>query len=398
MSLLRHPATAPVALRLSRDLVRTIKRGHPWVYAEALRQLPPAPAGTSAILLDHRKGQEIARGLYDPKSPLALRICSTDGKPLDDRWAERRLTRALALRERFIRSDTTGYRLAHGEGDGLPGLAIDRYDRVLVQKFDGPGPEGFWNAEELAGWLRDQTGVDAVVGRRRERSAAARVLAGEMRSPVVPFLENGMRFTADVVAGQKTGFFLDQRDNRDFLRGLVRGQSVLNLFSYTGGFSIAAGVGGASQVTSVDLAAPAVKAAEDHWALNELPAGAHEAVAADAFEYLEKVRMEKRRWDVVVVDPPSFAPSQESVTRATSAYQKLFSAAIRVTANGGLLAAASCSSHISEAHFIGVCEEAVSDARRQGRVITVRSQPSDHPWPLALPEFRYLKFVVLQLS
>lgn len=398
MPLLRRSDAEPVALRLSRDLVRTIKRGHPWVYAEALRQLPAAPPGTSAILLDQRKGQEIARGLYDPRSPLALRVCSTDGQPLDDRWAERRLARALALRERFVTPETTGVRLAHGEGDGVPGLVVDRYGDVLVLKLDGPGPEGFWDAEGLADWLLQRTGATGVVGRRRERGAESVVLAGKLADPLVHFQENGLRYTADVLHGQKTGFFLDQRDNRHFVRGWSRGLSVLNLFSYTGGFSIAAGMGGATQVTSVDLAAPAIAAAEDHWRLNGLPEGAHEAVAADAFEFLESAREERRRWDLVIVDPPSFAPSQETVVRAAAAYQKLISAAVRVTTNGGFVAAASCSSHISEAHFIEICEEAVSEARRQARVVTVRSQPADHPWPLALPEFRYLKFVMLQVS
>ena len=161
---------------------------------------------------------------------------------------------------------------------------------------------------------------------------------------------------------------------------------------------MAAGIGGAKQVTTVDLAQPAIAAAHDHWLLNELSESHHEPIVADVFEFLAQAGSRRQRWDVVIVDPPSFAPNQESILRATAAYQSLIAGSARMTAAGGLLAAASCSSHIDQTLFLKICEEGVSEARRRGTVLTIQSQPPDHPTPLALPEFRYLKFVLLRLD
>lgn len=395
---------SPLVLRLNRDLARTIKRGHPWVYADALRDLPRASSGTPAVLLDNKKGQPVAIGFYDPASPLAFRVCDATGlAKLDDRWAERRLRDALTLRARLFDeqsagTQTTGYRLLNGEGDGTPGLVVDVYGSAAVMKLDGAGPCGFWNAPEIAGWLAESSSLNCVYERRKERGTEGRVLVGSIPQYPVPFVEHGLKFTADLVKGQKTGFFLDQRENRHTIRHLARGHSVLNLFAYTGGFSVAAGCGGATQVTTVDLAKPAIDAAVDHWRLNGLPESLHEALAADAFVFLEVAARERRRWDIVVVDPPSFAPNQESIPKATTAYQTLIAAGARVTSKGGLLAAASCSSHINLEAFLTICEEGVSEARRRATVLGIHSQPADHPTPLVLPEFRYLKFVLMRVD
>jgi 23S rRNA (cytosine1962-C5)-methyltransferase len=389
----------PIVLRLNRDLARTIKRGHPWVFADALRDLPRAVAGSSAVLLDNRKGQPIAVGFYDPASPLAFRVCDTDGRAkLDQRWAQGRLRDALSLRRSLFDSKTTGFRLANGEGDSVPGLVIDIYGEAAVVKLDGAGPCGFWQTDGIADWLSRAASVSCVYERRKERGREGRPLIGTEPVDPVTFLENGLLFTSDIVRGQKTGFFLDQRDNRHTIRRLAHGRSLLNLFAYTGGFSVAAGVGGASQVTTVDLAQPAIDAARLHWRLNELDDAAHDAIAVDAFEYLDDATAKRRRWDIVVVDPPSFAPNQDSVTKAKAAYQTLIAGGARCTASGGLLAAASCSSHIDLSAFLAICEEGISEARRRGTVLAIQGQPADHPSPLALPEFRYLKFVLIRID
>ena len=390
---------SPVVLRLNRDLARTIKRGHPWVYADALRELPRASSGSSAVLLDNRKGQPVAVGFYDPASPLAFRVCDAEGDAkLDDRWAERRLREALALRRGLFDEGTTGYRLLNGEGDSVPGLVVDVYGHAAVMKLDGAGPCGFWDAPGIAAWLAETLTLTSVYERRKERGSEGRALVGPAPKEPVYFLEHGLKFTADVVKGQKTGFFLDQRDNRHAIRQLARGRSVLNLFAYTGGFSVAAGCGGARQVTTVDLAKPAIDVAVEHWRLNELPEAAHEAIATDAFEFLDGAARSRRRWDIVVVDPPSFAPNQESVAKAQAAYQTLIAGGARVTTKGGLLAAASCSSHIDLPMFLALCEEGVSEARRRATVLGIHGQPADHPTPLVLPEFRYLKFVLMRVE
>jgi 23S rRNA (cytosine1962-C5)-methyltransferase len=393
-------AAVPLTLRLNRDLARTIKRGHPWVYADALRDLPRAAAGSPAVLLDNRKGEPVAVGFYDLGSPLAFRVCDTDGRTkLDQRWAELRLRDALSLRKSLFDPATTGYRLLNGEGDATPGLVVDVYGDTAVLKLDGPGPIGFWDAPGIAEWLVAQSaGVQTVYERRKERGREGRVLFGTEPDKPAGFLEHGLHFTADVVRGQKTGFFLDQRENRQLIRSLARGRSVLNLFAYTGGFSVAAGAGGATHVTTVDLAQPAVDAAREHWRRNDLPDSQHDTIAADAFEFLADAAARRKKWDIVIVDPPSFAPNQESVSKAAAAYQTLIAGATRVNARGGLLAAASCSSHIDLPHFLHLCEEGISEARRRGTVLAIHGQPADHPSPLALPEFRYLKFVLLRID
>lgn len=399
MSLIQE-SSSPVVLRLSRDLVRTIKRGNPWVYADALRDLPKAEPGRPAVLLDNKKGQAIARGFYDPDCALALRICETEPNvELDQRWADRRFRSAVDIR-RQITADgqTTGYRLLNGEGDGLPGLVVDVYGKTAVLKLDGDGPRGFWNVDQIANWLATELSIECVYERQKERGAAGRTLQGADPVQPVSFLERGLVYTADVVRGQKTGFFLDQRDNRSTIRAWSNGLRMLNVFSYTGGFSIAAGAGGATDVTSVDIAPAAIETANEHWRLNDLPLSTHTGVVADAFDFLSGAAQSRQRWDLVVLDPPSFAPNRDSVPKAKAAYQNVIEAGARVTGRSGLLAAASCSSHIDLPLFLECCEEGISKARRRATVISISGQPADHPTPLALPEFRYLKFVLLRLD
>jgi 23S rRNA (cytosine1962-C5)-methyltransferase len=202
----------------------------------------------------------------------------------------------------------------------------------------------------------------------------------------------------DIIQGQKTGFFLDQRENRQLIRQVAAGRQTLNLFGYTGGFSVYAGLGGATHVTTVDLAGPALEAAQQNWQLNQLSPAAHETVKADGFEFLAQAAQQKRRWDLVIVDPPSFAHSRGDVEKAVGAYQSLIGAAAAITRPEGLLAAASCSSHIDLARFLAACEEGISQTRRRATILSITGQPADHPTPLPLPEFRYLKFVLMRVE
>jgi len=236
--------------------------------------------------------------------------------------------------------------------------------------------------------------------RSGDEAGRGRLVAGEMPEDPPVFNENGARFHVDIVQGQKTGFFLDQRENRARISRIVHPKArVLNVFGYTGGFSIYAGRGGAAHVTTVDLAKPACDAAEVNWQLNGLPAERHEAQAADAFQFLESAVKSKERWDVVVVDPPSFAPNKQSVERAVVSYTRVFQLAAQVTREGGVLALASCSSHIPSPMFGELCEEAITrGARRQAYVLGVHGQPEDHPYPIACEELRYLKFNMYQMA
>lgn len=397
MPFLTNPNQKPVTLQLRRDLVRNIKRGHAWVYPEALRAMPQTKPGAQAILLDNKGGREIGRGYYDPNGAIALRVCTTQREEaLTDAWAQARIQRAIDLRQTLFDENTTAYRLINGEGDGLPGLVCDRYGEAAVLKLDGPAPRGFYDVAGIAEWLADTLGLKIVYqrfqGRDKERG---RALVGPEPTEPIRFLEHGVSFSADIVRGQKTGFFLDMRENRRRMGKFAQGKSVLNVFGYTGGFSVYAGLAGAELVTTVDLARPALEAAKENWALNDLPAEKHNTIDADAFDYLEKA---KEKWNVVILDPPSFAPSKESLPQALKAYQKLVAAGAAVTADQGILAVGSCSSHVSMPDFITVCQEGISQARMQATILSVHTQPPDHPAPLAMPEFRYLKFVIMRVN
>jgi 23S rRNA (cytosine1962-C5)-methyltransferase len=402
MNLLRHTDPS-IRLQLSRDLIRTLKRGHPWVFADALLERPPAAPGSLALLLDPR-GKPLALGMYDPAPTLCFRACRVaaegDGAPaleLSEAWAIAQLERARDLRKALLGDDTTGYRLVNGEGDGMPGLVVDVYADTAVIRLDGDGPAGFWYAPGVARWVQQALGVSCVVERSRGE-AGGRALAGTAPTEPVTFLENGIWFTADVLRGQKTGFFLDQRENRARVRGLAAGRRVLNLFGYTGGFSVYAGMGGASHVTTVDLASPAVEVAQSHWLLNGLPHRDHEPLVADAFDYLDQAARDGSQWDLVIADPPAFAPNQAAVPNALGAYRRLVAASAGVTTAGGWLCAASCSSHVGLPEFLEACEAGIGLARRRATVLGIHGQPCDHPTPLAMPEFRYLKFVVLRVD
>lgn len=396
MKLLQQSKKNPLTLQLTRNLRRVLKRGHPWVFADNLRHRPPASPGTPALLLDHRR-RELAHGFYDADSPLAFRVCTVDANELvDDAWADNRLHLAWSLRQMMFDDQTTGFRLINGEGDGLPGLVVDIYGDIGVITLDGAGPTGFWHSPGIAQWLAENLSLTWIYERRR--GTTGRDLIGSRPPEPITFLENGVRFEVDVIAGQKTGFFLDQRDNRQQIRCLAQGKRLLNLFGYTGGFSVSAGLGGATHVTTVDVARPAIEAAVNNWQLNSLPPAQHEGIVSDAFEFLAEAAKNHHVWEMVVIDPPSFAPSQAAVKKAIPAYQKLIAAGATVVNPNGLLAAASCSSHITLEQFLTICEEGISLARRRATVLTITGQPADHPTPLVFSEFRYLKFVLMRVA
>lgn len=400
MSLIRPSEKPLLKLQLARDLVRALKRGHPWVFADALRQRPPARPGTPAVLQDDKKGREIAWGFYDPHSPLAFRVCTVEPtEQLDDAWAEKRLSRALTLRRMLFDDRTTGFRLFNGEGDGLPGLICDVYGDTAVIQLDGAGPDGFWDCQGVAHWIIRNLALKTVYLKSQSRDEGTdRVLAGPAPAPEIIFLENGIRFSVNVVKGQKTGFFLDQRENRHLVKQMATDRRVANIFGYTGGFSVYAGLGGARQVTTVDIAGPALQVARHNWGLNNLSDSIHETIQVDAFVFLDQAARQSRSWDLVIVDPPSFAHSRNMVKKALAAYQRLIAAAATLTTTDGLLAAASCSSHVDLATFLNVCEVGVSQARRRATLLTINGQPADHPSPLPFSEFRYLKFVLMRVE
>jgi 23S rRNA (cytosine1962-C5)-methyltransferase len=378
---------------LAKPLRRSIAAGHPWLYDRALSGGAGLRAGEVVVVRDG--GGPIALGFADPSSPIRVRLLGRD--PVADLgrdWAARRAARAAALRRADVRlGDTTALRLVHGEADFMPGLVIDLYDTTAVVLFDGAGAAAFWGPRlvgAIDGLRAGGFAIERVWQRERGRAGHGRSLLGGEPPAAISVREGAARYEVDVRAGQKTGLFLDQRDNRAYLGQLAAGREVLNLFGYTGGFSIHAGLGGARRVVTVDSAPGAVAAAERNLARSGLDRSRHELLVADAFEYLAQAAAAGRRFDVVVCDPPSFAPRAEAVSAARGAYRRLNALALAVVAPGGLLLTASCSSHFSREDLAAAVAGAACDAGRGVLVRAVRGAAGDHPVLPAFPEGDYL--------
>lgn len=381
-------------IKLNKNLRRSILRGHPWIYREAIAQPPKVEIAQMVCVLDS-KGDELGWAIYDPHGPLSLRMLSLEKKPPNTAYFDKQLQRALDLRKNLNLDNTTAFRLINGEADFLPGLVCDIYGPTAVLQFDGRGPSEFWDKPHIAGWIFKNAGIQSVVEKsRRNAEGELKTLAGSPSAPILQIRENGVAFNVDIDKGQKTGFFLDQRDNRQYVRTISRGKSVLNLFSYTGGFSVYAGLGGASKVASLDVAEGAIRNAEENWLLNGLPREKHEGLAVDVFEYLNSA---SEKWDHVIVDPPSMGHSEEQKQRAILKYTELFAASAKRVVPGGQLSLSSCSSHISFEDFFEITREALSQARRRGQILRVSGQAPDHPFLHSSHEQRYLKFVHLVL-
>lgn len=395
-------ASEPVAT-LRRDLTRALRSGHPWIYREALA-IPPGLRTGESVAVQDAGGRFVARGRYAADSPLAVRVYTLDpAEAVDDALLRRRLGQALALRRAALDvRETSAFRLCNGEGDLLPGVVVDVYDTVAVVRFDDAAAAAWREAlvAALRGPELSDVSITAVI--ERGRGAQAAVLFGAAPSGEVTIREHGTPMLVDVMQGQKTGLFLDQRENRRLLRRYAAGRSVLNCFSYTGGFSLQAALGGASQVTSVDTARAALETGRRCFAANGLEAapvgattGRYQFLSEDVFVHLRRAVACGVRHGLVVVDPPSFAPSEKTLPRALAAYRELFALALGTVAPGGLLAASSCSSHVDANAFLEAVAAAGQAAGRSLRLLEFPGQPADHPTLPAFPEGRYLKFALL---
>ncbi|MBZ9751964.1 23S rRNA (cytosine(2499)-C(5))-methyltransferase [Deinococcus sp. HMF7604] len=397
-------ASAPRArlrLRVSPAAETHIRAGHPWVYESSLRdQNREGEAGELAVIYD-RRDRFLAIGLYDPASPLRVRVLH-QGTPatLDDAWWTARLDAALLRRAPLFGPDTDGYRVVNGESDGFPGLVVDRYAQTLVLKLYTAA--WFPHLERVLGLLAARfPGFAAVLrlSRNIQTQAGAlglhdgQVVAGEVEDGTVVFHETGLAFEADVLRGQKTGFFLDQRDNRRRVEKHARGRRVLNAFSFSGGFSLYAARGGAAEVVSLDISAHALASAKRNFALNPELNAPHETVQADVFEWLAEPG---RPFDLVILDPPSLARRETERAGAIRAYGKLAADGIRRLERGGILVSASCSAHVSAPEFWDAVRGAAGRSGRVWRELATSGHAPDHH--ATFPEAQYLKAIFLQLD
>jgi 23S rRNA (cytosine1962-C5)-methyltransferase len=409
LATLPPPSDRRLALRVTREAQRALRQGHPWLFDRAIvSQSAAGQPGDLAVVFDDRR-RFLAIGLYDLASPIRVRILQ-HGAPatIDAAFFAGRLAAAADRRAALAGQGTTGYRLVHGEGDGLPGLVIDRYDRVLVVKLYS------------AAWLPHLTAIleglaviapaDWIVlrlSRALQREPATlhglhdgAALAGAPVTNPVIFRENGLWFEADVLRGQKTGFFLDQRENRARVETLAAGKETLNVFAYSGGFSLYAARGGAPAVASLDLSALALDAARRNFDLNRdlsaVAAARHECLVEDAFAGLARLAHAGQRFDLAVVDPPSFAKQQSEIPAALRSYERLAGLALGVLRPGGTLVMASCSSRVSADDFFAAVR---SGAVRFGRTLFEfdhTSHPIDHP--VSFAEGAYLKCLYAEVD
>lgn len=404
-----RPHDRRLAVRVTKDALRQIRGGHPWLFDQSITSAQAdGVAGDLAVVFDDKR-RFAAIGLYDPDSPIRVRILHAGGPaPIDDDFWRARLTAALDRRhELFEDPGTTGFRLVHGENDGFPGLVADRYDTTVVVKVYSAAwlPHVRRVLDVLVDVVADHgVDIDRVVLRLGRLAAAGRpfglgdatVVSGEAPTTDVEFLERGLVFGADVLHGQKTGHFLDQRDNRVLVGGLSEGRRVLDLFCCTGGFGVHAAAGAARLVHSVDLSAPAVATAAANLDRNRTRTSAtrHLGTVGDAFEVLTAMGATGEQYDLVIVDPPSFASSSAQTAGALRAYGRLTRLALDVLAGGGLLVQSSCSSRVSADEFHSAIHEAAGEAGVQLAEWARTTHAVDHP--IGFPEGAYLKTLIAQ--
>lgn len=386
-------------LTLKRGREKWLLEGHPWVFRAAVAKEPKGqPNGDVVDVLDWR-GKFVGKGFYNAHSSIPIRMLTRDeNEKIDEHWMANRIHQAASLRLRaFDETQTNAYRLIHSENDFLPGLVVDRYAEFLVVQIHSLGMDK-WRDVIVEALIKEMTpkGIfeRSDVGARQGEgldTLPVGVLAGETPPERVSFLENGLSFVCDVHTGQKTGFFLDQRDNRLDVASFCADAHVLNCFCYSGGFSVFAAQGGATQVESVDASEPALLLAKENLTLNGFDPNAHPCILENVFDHLKACKEAGRLFDVVVVDPPAFAKSVGALKRASRAYVRLNKMALEVLKPGGVLVSASCSSAVDYETFYGYLRMAGAEARRNLQVIKTHLGSVDHPKFVAFPEGRYLK-------
>ena len=373
--------------------------GHPWIFSGAIANIDGDPHSVGIVDILDGRNNWLARGYYNPKSQIRLRILTWQKETIDGEFFARRVRQALDLRRRHIPAGTTAYRIVNGEGDFLPGLIVDRYAGFLVCQFYTVGLAQFREPiidalssceslegifERTEGRVGDEEGLEPSVGPIR----------GDPPPETIEIEENHRKFFVDIRRGQKTGFFLDQRDNRAFLETMSHGRSVLNCFAYTGGFSVFAYAGDAKEVVTFDSSKPALELAEKNLELNGFGAAPGELLKGDAFAYLKEI---DRRFDAIVLDPPSLAHKRNDIDAAAGGYKFLNLHALKHLNPGGLLLTFSCSQHISSDLFQKIVFGAAVDAQKRVSIVKRLGQPIDHPVSLHHPEGEYLKGLVLRV-
>ena len=401
MSLSIHYPTA--SLKPHKE--ESLQGGHLWIFSGALQQPPHWIEPGGLVDVKSSTGQFVGRGYYNPRTDIAIRILTHDiEQAIDENFLHKCIRNAVDLRQVFDPNKTNTYRLINSEGDGLPGLIVDRYAEILVAQIHTAGIERLRSL--LIDALIDETGTRGLLLRNDSQSRRREGLELEEPQVVtggvpmqVTVRENDVLFLIDPWQGQKTGFFLDQRDKRQALRKYTFAKRVLNCFSYTGGFSVyAALTSNKTRVTSVDISAQAIEAARQHFILNGIDPNQHQFLVMDVFEYLEQAQRAGEQFDVVVLDPPAFAKTQSVRTQALKAYRRLNTLGIQVLRPGGILLTCSCSGVIGMDDLLGALSQSAQRLHRKVQLLETFTHGVDHPINIAMPETRYLKAVFCRVE
>ena len=380
---------------------KSLLRRHPWIFSGGIQQVdgPSAASGATVDLLSLNK-QFLARASYSPASQIRARVWTFEDEPVDKEFFRRKIRAAITSRSTFqVSGSSNSRRLIYAESDGIPGLIVDRYGDVLVLQSLTAGSE-YWK-ETFADLLLEETGCasiyersDADVRELEGLESKVGLLRGSIIHDPLTIIENELQFTVNLASGHKTGFYLDQRVNRRRVRELANGRDVLDCFCYTGGFSVNALAGGAKSVLSVDSSADALELCRENIALNGLPADHHTALEGDVFQLLRKFRDEARSFDMIILDPPKFAPTAAYAEKAARAYKDINLLAFKLLRPGGILVTFSCSGGVDSALFQKIVAGAALDAGIDAQIVEYLAQAPDHPVSLHFPEGAYLKGLV----
>lgn len=390
-----------IHLKKGRD--SSLLRHHPWIFSGAIEKVSGNPGSGDTISVLGSDGQMLGTGAYSPLSQIRVRMFGFEALTIDDDFLHARVQQAIGKREALLQDpERNACRLIYGESDGLPGLVVDRYGEFLVCQYLFAGVER-WK-KELTGILAELTGCRGIFERSdvgvRDKEGLPQttgLLWGEAPPAHLVIVENGMQMEVDLLHGQKTGFYLDQADNRHLVAGYCRQRRVLNCFSYSGGFSVAALLQGASHVTSVDSSASALALATANVARNDCEESRHSVETGNVFHLLRDWQKTGQQYDLIILDPPKFAENKSQVMKAARAYKDLALQAVKLLVPGGLLVNFSCSGGIDLNLFQKVTADALLDARRDGEVLRYLHQSADHPVALAFPESQYLKGLICRV-
>ncbi|MFM1549833.1 MAG: class I SAM-dependent rRNA methyltransferase [Lentisphaeria bacterium] len=387
-----------ITLKAGRE--KSLIRLHPWIFSGAIDRIEGDPDAGAVVDVHTGDGVLIGRGGYSPASQITVRMWSfTPEDTIDREFLQKRISTAISFRSALPALPMAACRLINAESDGMPGLIVDRYGEFLVCQFLTCAVEAF--KQEIVELLQELTGCqgiyersDVSVRNKENLPPTAGVLAGSEPPELISITEHERQYHVDIRTGHKTGFYLDQRDNRTYLAARAEGKSVLNCFSYTGGFAIAALTGGAADVTNIDTSATVLELGRRNVELNKLPSDRVTDVEGDVFEVLRRYRDSRRSFDVIVLDPPRFAESKMRLPQASRGYKDINLLALKLLRPGGLLLTYSCSGHVAPDLFQKIVSDAALDADRVVQIIDRHAQPGDHPIALTFPEAQYLKGLV----